>query len=111
MAVSHKGSACCSRAQPVCEYCSIDWTNSIVDVGISKGASGVLPLEGASGESTPSKGVALVAARVARWIDTVKTGPMGPSDETIEGETMQGGRDVRTAVVGWRRWSTINKSD
>ena len=45
--------------------------NSIsADVGISEGAAGVLPLEGVSGESTPSKGVALVAARVARWIGT-----------------------------------------
>lgn len=67
MASSHTGSARCSRAQPVCEYRSKDSMNSIaVDVSISEGAAGVLTLERASGEIIPSKGVALLAAWVAR---------------------------------------------
>ena len=72
MAASHNGSARCSRAQPVCEYRSTGLMNSIsVDVGISEGAEGVLPLKSVLGESTPSKGVALVAALVARWTGAV----------------------------------------
>ena len=72
MTASHTGSARCSRAQPVCEYRCTDSTNSIsADVGISEGAAGVLELEGASGENTPSEGVALPTAWVARWTGTV----------------------------------------
>ena len=60
---SHTGSARWSRTQPVCVYRSTDSTCSIsIDIGISEEAAGVLALEGASGEKTSTKGVALVAA-------------------------------------------------
>ena len=99
MPASYTGSARCPRAQPVCEYRSADPTNSIpVNVGISEGAAGVLAPKGASGESTPSKGVELLAAWVARWIGTVEIAPTRPSDEKPEGETIRGGGGVRTAA-------------
>ena len=70
---THRFGALFTPSAGVRGYRSKDWTNTTyyVDVGISKGAAGVLALEGAAGESTPSKGVALLAAWVARWIGTV----------------------------------------
>ena len=99
MAASHTGSACCLRAQSVCEHRSKKSANSIsVHMGIFEEAAGVLVLESVSSESTPRKGVALVATSMTRVIGITWTWPMGPSDETPEGEAIRGGHGVRTAA-------------